>query len=317
MKITFLFLFLFAFLHLPAQNQPRQEERIETVVQAGHYASVTALCISPDGKLLFTGSGDKNIKAWELATGREIRSYISSAGTVMRLSISPDGKTLASVGRDYRLRLWDVETSLLKRTISLEGDEILDVCFSPDGNTLITGTEKNHAIAWDPESGDETGRFVPSRRDINMQKDFGYPSANTVQFSPDGRQLLTGSNDRTAILFDVASGKEVRIFKADRSSCTSCQISAAFSPDGKLVAIGSMVDNNFYFIPTEGVSLYQPDKLVHESINAWQIQEKFRQIRALKQLVVLDACQSGGSSQILAQRGAMEEKEWSLRICDR
>ena len=38
------------------------------------------------------------------------------------------------------------------------------------------------------------------------------------------------------------------------------------------------------------------------------MQEKFKNIAALKQLVILDACQSGGSAEVLAQRGAMEEK---------
>ncbi|MFC2112840.1 caspase domain-containing protein, partial [Bacteroidota bacterium] len=71
---------------------------------------------------------------------------------------------------------------------------------------------------------------------------------------------------------------------------------------------GSMVDNTFYFIPTENVSLYQQERLVDESIEAGAMQEKFSNISALKQVVLLDACQSGGSAEILAQRGAMEEK---------
>jgi uncharacterized caspase-like protein len=71
---------------------------------------------------------------------------------------------------------------------------------------------------------------------------------------------------------------------------------------------GSMVENKFYFIPTESVSLYQIDKLAEESLYAGLMQEKFKNIRALKQIVIMDACQSGGSTEILAQRGAMEEK---------
>jgi len=71
---------------------------------------------------------------------------------------------------------------------------------------------------------------------------------------------------------------------------------------------GSMVDNSFYFIPSDNVSLYQPEKLAAESIRDETMQEKFRNISALKQLVILDACQSGGSTEVLARRGAMEEK---------
>jgi uncharacterized caspase-like protein len=71
---------------------------------------------------------------------------------------------------------------------------------------------------------------------------------------------------------------------------------------------GSMVENKFFFIPTESVSLYQEDKLNQESIYAGLIQEKLKNIPALKQIVILDACQSGASAEILAQRGASEEK---------
>jgi WD40 repeat protein len=71
---------------------------------------------------------------------------------------------------------------------------------------------------------------------------------------------------------------------------------------------GSMVDDKFYFIPTEGLRLYDAPSLNKESIEAGVLQEKFRHIRALKQLIVMDACQSGGSVELLASRGAGEEK---------
>lgn len=71
---------------------------------------------------------------------------------------------------------------------------------------------------------------------------------------------------------------------------------------------GSMVDGNFYFIPTESVRLYDLDLLSNDAVNAATLQQKFANISALKQLVVLDACQSGGSTELLAVRGAGEEK---------
>jgi len=71
---------------------------------------------------------------------------------------------------------------------------------------------------------------------------------------------------------------------------------------------GSMVDNNFYFIPTENVRLYSEDKLKKHAIYAGELQEKLKNIAALKQLVIIDACQSGGSVELLATRGAGEEK---------
>ncbi|HEY9007026.1 MAG TPA: caspase family protein [Ohtaekwangia sp.] len=71
---------------------------------------------------------------------------------------------------------------------------------------------------------------------------------------------------------------------------------------------GSMVDDKFYFIPTDNLRLYDPSSLQKEAIEAGVLQEKLKHIKALKQLIVMDACQSGGSVELLATRGAGEEK---------
>jgi WD40 repeat protein len=71
---------------------------------------------------------------------------------------------------------------------------------------------------------------------------------------------------------------------------------------------GSMVDNQFFFIPTESSRLYDLSALQKESIEASVLQDKLKNIKALKQLIVMDACQSGASVELLATRGAAEEK---------
>ncbi len=71
---------------------------------------------------------------------------------------------------------------------------------------------------------------------------------------------------------------------------------------------GSMVDDQFFFIPSESLRLYDFGALQKDAIDATLLQEKFKNIQALKQLIVMDACQSGGSVELLATRGAAEEK---------
>jgi uncharacterized caspase-like protein len=71
---------------------------------------------------------------------------------------------------------------------------------------------------------------------------------------------------------------------------------------------GSMVDNRFFFIPSECSRLYDINNLVKEGIEAAVLQEKLKHIKALKQVIVMDACQSGGSVELLALRGASDEK---------
>ena len=56
----------------------------------------------------------------------------------------------------------------------------------------------------------------------------------SVAFSPDGKQVLTGSEDKTAKLWDL-SGREIQTFSGHASSVWS----VAFSPDGKQVLTGS------------------------------------------------------------------------------
>jgi WD40 repeat protein/uncharacterized caspase-like protein len=54
-------------------------------------------------------------------------------------------------------------------------------------------------------------------------------------FSPDGKQVVTASSDRTARLWDAASGKEIRVFEGHTDDVTS----VVFSPDGKQILTGS------------------------------------------------------------------------------
>lgn len=71
---------------------------------------------------------------------------------------------------------------------------------------------------------------------------------------------------------------------------------------------GSVVDEKFYFIPTETVRLYDEDNLKKTAIEAQELQRYLEKVKALKQVIIMDACQSGQSVELLSQRGAVEEK---------
>ncbi len=71
---------------------------------------------------------------------------------------------------------------------------------------------------------------------------------------------------------------------------------------------GSMLGTDFYFVPTDCIRLYDTEVLNEKAIMADYMQENFNKIKALKQIMILDACQSGGATKVLGQRGAGREK---------
>jgi len=71
---------------------------------------------------------------------------------------------------------------------------------------------------------------------------------------------------------------------------------------------GSVVDGMFYFVTAENVRLYAPEQLKKSAISIREMQKRIAAVPALKQLMVIDACQSGAATEMFAMRGAAEEK---------
>ena len=64
-----------------------QEPTVETVVQTGHYASVTDVTYSTDGNLIATASNDKTIKLWRAKDGKEIKTFLESVSSIEMVNI--------------------------------------------------------------------------------------------------------------------------------------------------------------------------------------------------------------------------------------
>ena len=77
--------------------------------------------------------------------------------------------------------------------------------------------------------------------------------------SPDGKRILTGSWDRTAKLWDAASGRDVLTLKGHSGPV----LSVAFSPDGQRIVTGS------YDQTAKVRQAAQP-----EQVAAWQEEER-------------------------------------------
>src|SRR5439155_5059885 len=95
-----------------------------------------------DGKTLATGSMDKTVKLWDVASRKELATLEGHTDLVCFVVFSPDSKILATGSADNTVKLWDVATGqelATLRTLSW----VNSGAFSPDGKTLVTvGGEK-------------------------------------------------------------------------------------------------------------------------------------------------------------------------------
>jgi WD40 repeat protein len=122
----------------------------------------------------------------------------------------------------------------LVTTLRVRGGTSTSGAFSPDGTLVATATATGPVQVWRLP----TGRLVRELRG-HKPTDLGSGTfflIRRVEFSADGRRLLTAGYDGTARIWDVGTWTTLRVLRPQRAGYLEA---ATFSPDGKLVATAS------------------------------------------------------------------------------
>lgn len=231
----------------------------------GHSGSVTSVIFSPNGAIIASSSSDRTIRLWDVKTGAERnRPFRGHSDSVNSVTFSPSGALLASGSSDKTIRLWSTEVGdEISKPFQGHSDSVTSVTFSPSGGLLASGSNDHTIRLWSVKTGSQISlssqpvNYVPMSlagtlialseplRDLIHYTSMEYSASSvlnfqghsecvtSVAFSPDGRSLVSRSDDNTVRLWRVSTGDQIGSPFQSQSSTTRC---VAFYEDSTILA---------------------------------------------------------------------------------
>jgi WD40 repeat protein len=156
------------------------------------------------------------------------------------------GKLAVSCAYDGRLIWWDIDSRSQVRAVEAHPKWIRGVVATPDGKVVASVSDDMTCKLWDGESG----KLIRELRGHQEQTPTHFPSmlyACTV--SPDGQFVATGDKVGHVVVWELATGKQSAVLEApgmytwdpvQRRHSIGGIRSLAFSPDGRLLAVGGI-----------------------------------------------------------------------------
>ena len=182
-----------------------------------HKNGITDVDFDATGDRLATASGDQTARVWAAKDGKLLSTLQGHTDTVVSARCSADDRSLVTASADGQARVWDVDPRPELRRVALPAPGVPAlVATSPDGGTTARAVGRTVVLR------------APAGRHVLRQHD---DVVDSVAFSPDRTQVVTGSRDHDALVFDVATGALLHSLRIHGGAVSD----ARFSPDGRWI----------------------------------------------------------------------------------
>lgn len=193
----------------------------------GHSKPAWAVDFSSDGLYLASGNGDGKAIIWDALSGRSVQTLSVTSG-VRGVAFNHDGKLLATVSQDGVAQVWELSTGSVVFS-KTHANTLYGVAFRSTDDLLAVAGQDQRVTLWQV---DEPQKPVAQLSNSHSNSVF------SVDFSADGKRLLSADADGIAIIWDVSD--LATIFELKRLQGHQDKIlSAVFDRDGLRVATAS------------------------------------------------------------------------------
>jgi WD40 repeat protein len=176
----------------------------------------------PGGDEVVTADARGVARVWRLPSGRLQYELSGHTDTLQTAAVSSDGRFLVTAGDDATARVWDLETRKTVAELLGHTGSVLAASFRADDRLISTG------------GADGTFRLWPSPNRPVVELPINQQRVRDIDFSPDGRRLVTASEDQTARLWRGAAPLRTLVH-GRRGNPDDWVESATFSDDGSRV----------------------------------------------------------------------------------
>jgi WD40 repeat protein len=216
------------------------------------HGGIQSICLSPNGRMLATGSADGTIHLWETQTGRQIARMSYPSDGILCVAFSPDGQCLASSGGDPFVHLWNAANGKEVRRLHGHRAWTTVVAFSQNGKLLACAADDNTVLLWSLPGGEDIRRLETRQHTTDRLELHQKPGRSGMAFSPDGCIIALGGSRPNGIHFwDVDTGKKLCQIRESRWFVGA----VAFSPDGSTVAAPGGPEGNLSLEEPDGPSI--------------------------------------------------------------